>query len=83
MGTEPIEDEDALIDDYLERRQKAVVSQAPEVRKRIDKREAAKKRETYWALSLLVLLLSSIYIFWVLPYQLGSHPVRVFFENKK
>lgn len=83
MGTEPIEDEDALIDDYLERRQKAAVSQAPEARKRIDKREVAKKRETYWSLTLLVLLLGSVYVFWVLPYQLGTHPVRVYFENKK
>lgn len=83
MESEPYEDEDALIDDYMERRQKAASSQIQEARRTVSKAEVAKKRETIWALSLLALLIGSIFVFWVLPSQLGTRPVRVYFENKK
>lgn len=83
MGSEPTDDEEALIDDYLERRQKAVTGQYSPARPRLDKRELARKREALWTVSLLILLIGSVYIFWVLPYQLGSRPVQVKFEKKK
>lgn len=83
MGSEPLDEEDALIDDYMERRERAVASQTQEVRRTVDKKEAAKRRETYWALSLFLLLAGSIYLFWILPNQIGSQEVRVKFEKKK
>jgi hypothetical protein len=44
-------------------------------------RRPKKRRSTAWIA--FILLLASIYVFWVLPYQLGSHPVRVEFTQDK
>jgi|GEM_PF-4550472 len=83
MGPKPVEDEDALIDQYLERRRQAVVDPIPEVHKRAERRERARRLELYGSLTILALLLASVYVFWVLPYQLGPRPVRVVFESRK
>jgi len=50
------------------------------VRSRVVRRRKA-RRSTAWIA--FILLLASIYVFWVLPYQLGSHPVRVEFSQDK
>lgn len=42
------------------------------------KEQAPEVKKFPWLL--LILLLGSLYVFWVLPFQLGSRPVRVEFE---
>lgn len=52
----------------------------PERQVRPRKRRARpRKRSSAWIA--LVLLLASIYVFWILPYQTGSRPVRVEFSQ--
>ena len=46
----------------------------------LESRKRDKGRFPWWP---LVLLLASIYLFWVLPYQRGSQPVKVEFEQPK
>lgn len=44
------------------------------------KKEAGKDKKPFpWLL--LILLLASLYAFWVLPFQLGPRPVEVEFER--
>ena len=83
MCPEEWEDEDALIDDYMKRRTQTVPETPQPKRPAVERKEQEARRETYLAIILLALFLGSIYLFWVLPYQLGSHPVRVNFERKK
>ncbi len=47
------------------------------------KRRPARRKPRSTAWIALILLLASIYVFWVLPYQLGSRPVRVEFSQDK
>lgn len=45
----------------------------------VEERQAPAKRRFPWLP--LILLLGSIYLFWILPYQLGDRPVEVEFER--
>ncbi|HXH60151.1 MAG TPA: hypothetical protein VNI20_02205 [Fimbriimonadaceae bacterium] len=44
----------------------------------LETKQRNRKRFPWWP---LVLLLLSIYLFWVLPYQRGDRPVKVEFEQ--
>lgn len=45
----------------------------------VKREEPTGRRSTVWIA--LILLLGSLYVFWVLPAQLGSRPVQVEFES--
>jgi hypothetical protein len=75
------EEEEAAIEEILKRRAPA---REPRVQSdALSIKELRAKREVYATLIILALLLGSIYVFWILPGQLGSHPVSVDFGSKK
>ncbi len=46
----------------------------------VEKVTTPKHRRFPWLL--LLLLIGSVYLFWVMPYQRGDRPVQVEFESK-
>lgn len=44
----------------------------------LETKQRSQKRFPWWP---LILLIASVYLFWVLPYQRGKQPVRVEFEQ--
>ena len=73
---EPIDEPEEDVSAPERHRPDAIEPESAPVRR---KRSVKRRRSTAWIA--LVLLLASIYVFWVLPYQLGSHPVQVEFSK--
>lgn len=69
-------------DSIIEVPQRAVAIYFGPMAKVQQKGSAPKKGKEKYPWLLLLLFLASVYIFWILPYQLGPRPVRVEFAER-